>query len=480
MNLRYDQPAPAAAGGAASTPTLPPAPGLSEWRCRVCHHSNTGTACALCFSPQLPVTRPHEVDNPARRIDSVRVRPASATGGLTNAQREQSFAQRRRARAERATGGGGGGGGAASKRAGDSEAPADGWTQSMTTGTAWSGGVPTLQWHQDGTPIEAKEGSDAAAVQAQAFIRRMDSDGTLALGPAEEGTDLVGKRVPGGGKAVGVQSTELMRVAQLTLADKSEWFRAQCKLRSKPWQSGHQKIKVTRANLLLDSFRQVSELSDDKLNEVWRIEFLGEPGRDAGGLTREWFTVVSEALFSPDIGLFKESQVGGGLFSINPESGMFNEHHLEYFAFAGRFFGKALFEDERIVCPLAAPVYKHILGSPLTFADMQHVDADLHANLLALLQMDADDVEMMCLDFTVQHEFCGSSVTCVSLFSLSHLSLSLSLSLSYSRSNERGVERSLPRVRGSRSTVRRQACARDAESVLAPHRPRPLFPADAG
>ena len=66
-------------------------------------------------------------------------------------------------------------------------------------------------------------------------------------------------------------------------------------------------------------------------------------------------------------------------------------------------------------------MYKHILGSPLTFADMQHVDKDLHANLLALLQMDADDVEMMCLDFTVQHAFCGSTVTCV----INPLSLSL-------------------------------------------------------
>ena len=406
MNLRYDAPAAGASGGAA-----PPVPPSSRgWRCQVCHHPNAAgaTQCALCVSPPPhgggAASSGYAAGN-TRRVDSVRVRPAGANaGGLTNAQREQSFAQRRRDRAVAASGGGGGA--AATKQA--SGPTGDGWTQSMATGRAWVQGVPTLEWQHAGGG--GASGSAADDVQSQAFIRRMDSDGTLSLGAAEDGTALIGKRVPGGGKPMGLKSSDMMRVAQATLEDKSKWFKARCEERSVPWQQGHQKIKVKRSTLLLDSFRQVSKLPEDKLREVWRIEFLGEPGRDAGGLTREWFTVVSEALFNPDIGLFKASEVGGGLFSINPESGLFNEHHLEYFEFAGRFFGKALFEDERIVCPLAAPIYKHILGSPLTFADLMHVDRDLHSNLIQLLETEGA-ADIFCLDFTVQHEFCGSPVT---------------------------------------------------------------------
>ena len=51
---------------------------------------------------------------------------------------------------------------------------------------------------------------------------------------------------------------------------------------------------------------------------------------------REWFQVVSDQLFNPDFGLFVGSGIGGETVTINPQSGIANEHHLEYFRFAGR------------------------------------------------------------------------------------------------------------------------------------------------
>jgi hypothetical protein len=35
-----------------------------------------------------------------------------------------------------------------------------------------------------------------------------------------------------------------------------------------------------------------------------RVQFVGEPGVDAGGLEREWFILVAQALFDPQLGLF--------------------------------------------------------------------------------------------------------------------------------------------------------------------------------
>lgn len=35
-----------------------------------------------------------------------------------------------------------------------------------------------------------------------------------------------------------------------------------------------------------------------------KIEFIGEEGEDAGGLTRAWFTKLSHEIFNPNYALF--------------------------------------------------------------------------------------------------------------------------------------------------------------------------------
>ena len=57
------------------------------------------------------------------------------------------------------------------------------------------------------------------------------------------------------------------------------------------------------------------------LRKTWMIEFIGEPGLDAGGLMKEWFELVTEELFNPDRGLWKNTS--GNQLQINPLSGEF-------------------------------------------------------------------------------------------------------------------------------------------------------------
>jgi E3 ubiquitin-protein ligase NEDD4 len=54
---------------------------------------------------------------------------------------------------------------------------------------------------------------------------------------------------------------------------------------------------------------------------LWRFEFIGEAGIDAGGLTREWFHLVSQEIFDSDMGLWQSSQVNQMCMQINPASG---------------------------------------------------------------------------------------------------------------------------------------------------------------
>ena len=82
-----------------------------------------------------------------------------------------------------------------------------------------------------------------------------------------------------------------------------------------------------------------------------RVQFRGEPGIDAGGLEREWFTLVVADLFDTDTGLFTSSSDSGslgGAYHTNPTSylGCTGDKHLEHFTLAGRILGKAIMEQQ--------------------------------------------------------------------------------------------------------------------------------------
>jgi len=59
---------------------------------------------------------------------------------------------------------------------------------------------------------------------------------------------------------------------------------------------------------------------------------------------------------------------------------------------------KAFFDGELISGHLAQYIYKILLGWPITFSDLEHLDPEFFTNLVNLMEM--DDVEMACLDFT--------------------------------------------------------------------------------
>ena len=154
-----------------------------------------------------------------------------------------------------------------------------------------------------------------------------------------------------------VAARDLAGAAALPFKDKLEWFKRRVRANSfkcivdvnmlvrhvqmdelrVPWEDGHQDLIVSRESILNDSFNAVftmkvvavimllmalnftmwvSQKSD--LRQIWRVKFDGEPALDAGGVAREWFTLVSIALFNVDRALFKYTDVGRVTYQINP------------------------------------------------------------------------------------------------------------------------------------------------------------------
>ena len=210
------------------------------------------------------------------------------------------------------------------------------------------------------------------------------------------------------GKVI-VTAADIAELHGKTFSAKQDWFREQClKLRTS-WEDEHTFIFIRRTHLIEDSVLGIMMLEPHQLRNMFRFEFIGEPGIDAGGVAREWFEVVSQQLFHPDAGLWQYSAVNQMCMQINASSGLANENHLHYFRFTGRFLGKALFDGQLVASHLIRHIYKHMLGWPLMFADIEMIDDNVFRSLMML--GDIEDVEDLCLDFSVMESEMGMNRT---------------------------------------------------------------------
>jgi len=231
--------------------------------------------------------------------------------------------------------------------------------------------------------------------------------GTLSFGAANESS--VDSSVEHNGQEV-VGYAEIAAAHALKSYDeKAAWFQEICRerLRTK-WTDGHMRLLVRRQHLLHDSIESVMSLSRADLTKVWRFEFMGEIGIDAGGLAREWFQLVTEEIFNPDMGLWLPSATNQMAMRINPASEIScPEDHLIYFRFLGRVFGKALFDGQLVAGHMVRHLYKHILGWPVMFEDLELPDEGYYNSLKSLLEV--ENMEDMCLDFTFTENALGEN-----------------------------------------------------------------------
>lgn len=246
------------------------------------------------------------------------------------------------------------------------------------------------------------------SIENTAFVRAFkgppQSPDLVLLPPSEVSIDTT---VPG----TRLNFHTLSHGAQLPFDKKIEFFREHCNSLRTPWERGHMEIRVRRAHLLADSLMAFEGISTANMRKIFRFEFLGEPGIDAGGVAREWYDQVTDALFNPDFGLFQYSGVDQMCMQISGASGLVEPQHHRYFRFLGRLLGKALLDGQIVRHHLVRPVIKHILGWPVVLADMEYLDAETLQNLGKLQEMDPSVLGDLCLDFTVTENFLGQSHT---------------------------------------------------------------------
>jgi E3 ubiquitin-protein ligase NEDD4 len=162
------------------------------------------------------------------------------------------------------------------------------------------------------------------------------------------------------------------------------YFRSQPAMRI---LSGQCHIKVRRSHIFEDSFAEISRQSATDLKKRLMIKFDGEDGLDYGGLSREFFFLLSHEMFNPFYCLFEYSAHDNYTLQINPHSGI-NPEHLNYFKFIGRVVGLAIFHRRFLDAFFIGALYKMVLGKMVVLADMEGVDADFHRSLQWMLDND--------------------------------------------------------------------------------------------
>lgn len=182
------------------------------------------------------------------------------------------------------------------------------------------------------------------------------------------------------------------------------YFRSQPALRILPGQCH---IKVRRDHIFEDSYQEIMRQTPEDLKKRLMIKFDGEEGLDYGGVSREFFFLLSHDMFNPFYCLFEYSSHDNYTLQINPNSAI-NPEHLNYFKFIGRVVGLGVFHRRFLDAFFVGALYKMMLHKKVVLQDMEGVDAEFYRSLKWILDNDITDI--LELTFSAEEESFGEIV----------------------------------------------------------------------
>lgn len=231
------------------------------------------------------------------------------------------------------------------------------------------------------------------------MVRRSSTMGDVGRLTFAEASQLDAAETISGYKLTARELELLDRVSRLPFPKKYSWFLERMGALLRPWEEGRIKLRVQREHILVESMEQLLGIQPEHIHFPLRIEFVGEAGIDAGGLQREWFSILFGRLLDDELGLFMTCNRHTQAVAINPHSEDCTADHLLYFRGIGRLLGRALLEGQTMQARLCLPILKHFLGTPITFSDLQYVDPEVYTSMLWI--RDNDGVDALELTFCV-------------------------------------------------------------------------------
>uniref|UniRef100_A0A8C7YPX8 Ubiquitin-protein ligase E3A n=1 Tax=Oryzias sinensis TaxID=183150 RepID=A0A8C7YPX8_9TELE len=161
------------------------------------------------------------------------------------------------------------------------------------------------------------------------------------------------------------------------------------------------KLKVRRDHIIDDALVRLEMISMENPSDLKKqlfVEFEGEQGVDEGGVSKEFFQLVLEEIFNPDIGMFT--------YDDNTKLFWFNSSSLEneaQYTLIGIVLGLAIYNNCILDVHFPMVVYRKLMGKKGTFLDLSDSHPVLYQSLKELLEYTGNVEEDMMLTFQISH-----------------------------------------------------------------------------
>ncbi|XP_077863624.1 ubiquitin-protein ligase E3A-like [Saccoglossus kowalevskii] len=170
------------------------------------------------------------------------------------------------------------------------------------------------------------------------------------------------------------------------------------------------RLKVRRDHIIDDALVRLEMVAMENpadLKKQLYVEFEGEQGVDEGGVSKEFFQLVVEEIFNPDIGMFRNDEVTGDYW-FNPNS---FESDGQY-TLIGIVLGLAIYNNIILDVHFPMVVYRKLLGKTGSIQDMKDSHPVICSSLMSLLEYEGDVEEtfMQTFEISLQDLF-GAPVT---------------------------------------------------------------------
>ena len=163
------------------------------------------------------------------------------------------------------------------------------------------------------------------------------------------------------------------------------------------WREGSDFITINRDKIIESS---MEELSKANIYREIKVKFKGEEDGDAGGMIREWLTLLFQEFQKSENKLFTKADTSDFSLKVFNTKNI-DKKKIDIFNFIGKIFALALLDELTINSCFNIYIYKIILDEPVSINDLVFIDSEIYHSIEKLQNL--NDISNLGL-FFVENE----------------------------------------------------------------------------